>query len=238
MATRSTRQYKRLVNLEDERGVQERQAIIDIDKTSKFHDMTAEVPGTMPEKIVYNTLVALRVNFEFQYHYPENWDTSNQESIWIPDFKLPDYNNTLIEVYGTYWHTANRDNDQIKKAYWLADGYTVIEQGTPLMPTNNSNGGKVIIWWETEIYQGIDFLLARDLPEIFQRHIKGAAAEETRDVKAEFNKLRSMRARIAATKRKPAFVPPTPKINKIRNKIYNRAEYDKLLLARKKRESK
>lgn len=226
MPRQYTRQYKKLVNLEDERRVQERDAIIKLDKASRFHDPSHDVPGTRPEKIVYNTLMALRVNFEFQYHYPENWDTSNQESLWIPDFMLPDYNQSLIEVYGTYWHTINRDRDQLKKAYWLADGYTVIEQGIPLAPSGKSNGGKVCIWWETEIYTNIDFLFARDLPEIFQRHIKGAAAEEIRDVDKEFQKLKSMRASISARKREPKFVPSVPKIKKIRQKIYDRSKYE------------
>lgn len=234
MAMQRSTQYKKLVNLEDERRVQERAAIIKIDKTAGFYDRTGEVPGTIPEKIVYNYLVRMRLAFNFQYHYPENWDTSNQESIWIPDFMLTDYNNTLIEVYGTYWHTTNRDNDQIKKAYWLADGYTIVEQGVPMVPSGKSNGGKVIIWWENEIYQGIDFLFARDLPEVFQRHIKGAAAEETRDMPAEFLKLKSMRARIAEVKREPKFVPSKPKVAMIRNKIYNRAEYEAMLLNKKK----
>lgn len=223
MARTYTRQYKTLVNLEDERAVQERSAIIKIDKTSRFHDPTHDVPGTRPEKIVYNTLVGMRINFNFQYHYPENWDTSNQESIWIPDFELPDYNNSLIEVYGTYWHTANRDSDQIKKAYWLNDGYTVIEQGVPLHPTGKSNGGKVVIWWEAEIYQGIDFLIARDLPEIFQSWIRGSVGEEIRDVPSEFWKLKSMRASIAKRKREPKFVETKPKIQQIRQKIYDRS---------------
>ncbi len=220
MARLKTRQYKTLVNLEDERGLQEREAILKIDRTTKFHDITGDVPGTNPEKIVYNYLVKLKVNFEYQYHYPENWDTSNQESLWIPDFMLPDYNQSIIEVYGTYWHTINRDNDQLKKAYWLADGYTVIEQGVPLMPSGKTNGGKVVIWWEYEIYQGIDFLFARDFPEVFMRHIKGAAAPSILDVDKEFLKLKSMRASIAARKRKPQFKPATPKIKQIKKRIY------------------
>jgi hypothetical protein len=134
---------------------------------------------------------------------------------------LPDYNKTLIEVYGTYWHTISRDSDQLKKAYWLADGYTVIEHGIPLSPNGKNNGGKVVIWWETEIYQGIDFLFARDLPEIFQQHIKGAAAPEIRDVPSEFTKLKSMRAAIAKRKREPKFVQPIPKIQKVKQKIYD-----------------
>ena len=76
-----------------------------------------------------------------------------------------------------------------------------------------------------EIYSGIDFLFARDLPEIFQRHIKGAAAEEIRDVDSEFWKLKSMRASIAARKRKPQYQPPTPRIKTIKQKIYDRSKY-------------
>lgn len=216
----SSRKYKNLVNLEDERRMQERAAIVKIDRTTKFHDITGDIPGTVPEKIIYNYLVKLKVNFNFQYHYPENWDTSNQESLWIPDFGLPDYNNSLIEVYGTYWHTISRDSDQLKKAYWLADGYTVIEQGVPLHPSGKSNGGKVVIWWDTEIYRGIDFLFARDFPEIYEGHIRGTVAPNVLDVDKEFLKLKSMRASIAARKRKPKFVPPTPKIKTIKKKIY------------------
>lgn len=220
MARQYSRQYKRLRGLEDERKMQERAEIIKIDENSQFHDPTHEVVGTRPEKVIYNYLMKLRVNFEFQYHYPENWDTANQESLWIPDFMLPDYNNTLIEVYGTYWHTMNRDSDQLKKAYWLLDGYTVIEQGIPLSPTGKSNGGKVVIWWDTEIYRGIDFLFSRDLPEIFTAHIPGTVAPEIRDMEKEFWKLKSMRASIAKAKRKPKYVPVPPKIKTIRQNIY------------------
>jgi len=237
MAIRSTR-YKNLVNLEDERAVQEREYIIRTDKMTGFYDKTGEVPGTIPEKIVYNYLTKLKVRFEFQYHYPENWDTSNQEGIWIPDFMLPDYRKTLIEVYGTYWHTTNRDNDQIKKAYWLADGYTVIEKGVPIIPTGKVNGRKVVIWWENDIYMGIDFLFTRDLPEIFQAHIKGAAAPEIRDVPTEFNKLKSMRASIAARKREPKFITPVPKIQKLVQKIYGREDYERLAKEKAKRARK
>jgi len=220
MARLKTRQYKSLKGLEDERGLQEREAILKIDYNSKFYDMTGDVPGTVPEKIIYNYLVKLRINFNFQYHYPENWDTSNQESLWIPDFELPDYHNSLIEVYGTYWHTISRDKDTLKKAYWLADGYTVVEQGVPMLPTGKSNGGKVVIWWEQEIYNDIDFLFSRDFPEVFLNYIKGAAAEETRDIDKEFLKLKSMRASIAARKREPKYIPATPKIKKLYKKIY------------------
>lgn len=220
MSRLKKRNYKRLVDLEDERGMQERDAILKIKRTSKFHDITADIPGTAPEKIVYNYLVKLKVNFKFQYHYPENWDTSNQESLWIPDFILPDYNNSFIEVYGTYWHTMKRDSDQLKKAYWLMDGYTIVEQGVPMFPSNKTNGGKAIIWWESEIYRGIDFLFSRDLPEIFMSHVKGAAAPGVEDIDKEFLKIKSMRASIAARKRKPKYVPPVSRIKKLKRRIY------------------
>ena len=214
--------YKRLVNLEDERAVQERGAIIKLKKNTMMHDATADMPGTRPEKIVYNTLIGLKVNFEYQYHYPENRDTNNQESMWIPDFMLPDYNQSLIEVYGTYWHKMSRDKDQLKKVYWLNDGYTIIEHGIPLSPTNKSNGGKVVIWWDYEIYSGIGFLFARDLPEIFTSFRPGIPAPEIRDAEKEFLKLNGMRGRLSANKRLPQWKPRTPKIKKIRQRIYGK----------------
>lgn len=219
MARQPVRQYKKLIGLEDERRLEEREAIIKLDSKA-FFDITFDVPGTIPEKIVYDHLIMLRIAFEFQYHYPENWDTNNQESLWIPDFMLPDYNRTLIEVYGTYWHTMSRDSDQLKKVYWLNDGYTVIERGLPLSPSNKSNGGKVVIWWEDEIYSGIADLFARDLPEIFTSYRPGVPAPEIRDAEKEWLKLLGTRARLSANKRLPKYKPINPKIDKLRSRIY------------------
>ena len=57
-------------------------------------------------------------------------------------------------------------------------------------------------------------------------HIKGAAAPEIRDIDKEFLKLKSMRASIAARKRKPQFRQPVPKIKKMRQKVYDRTKYE------------
>ena len=83
------------------------------------------IPGTVPEKMVYDYLSRLRIKFDFQYHLPENAKTKYTESDWIPDFLLPDFSNTLIETYGTYWHTISRVSDQIKKVYWQNMGCTI-----------------------------------------------------------------------------------------------------------------
>lgn len=224
MAREYSRKYQNLVGLEDERKMEERASIIKISKTSRFHDPTHDVPGTRPEKTIYNYLMKLKVNFDYQYHYPENYDTANQENIWIPDFGLPDYHNSLIEVYGTYWHTISRESDQLKKAYWLLDGYTVIEGGIPLHPTGRSNGGKVVIWWDTDIYRGIDFLFSRDFPEIFTSYKPGVPSPSIRDSEKEFWKLEAMRASMSKTKRRPEYKQPIPRIKTIKQKIYEREQ--------------
>lgn len=219
MATRRyTRIYKRPENLSDERGLQQRGAIAEVDSWS-FFDITGDVPGTVPEKMVYNHLVKLRVNFNFQYHMPEYSGTYNPEDIWIPDFELPDYN-IFLEVFGTYWHAMSRDSDQLKKAYWLMAGYTIFEKGVPTIPNGNPNGGKVVIWWDTEIYSGVGPLFLRDIPEVFETRIPGQVGPEIRDKEVEFRKIRAMRARVAAKKREPKMHPALTRHKKLRQQIY------------------
>jgi hypothetical protein len=217
---RYIRTYKRPKNLSDERGLQQRDVIAEVDSWS-FFDITGQVPGTVPEKMVYNHLVRLRVNFNFQYHMPDNPGTYNPEDVWIPDFELPDCN-IYIEVFGTYWHTMNRDSDQLKKAYWLMAGYTIYEGGVPTIPNGNPNGGKVVIWWDTEIYGGVARLFARDIPEVFERRIPGTVGPEIRDSEAEFRKIEAMRARLAARKREPKIHPALTRHKKLRNSIYGK----------------
>jgi hypothetical protein len=211
------------MRLEDERKLDRFQAVQERKTRSQFFDVNGEIPGTMPEKMVYHYLMRLKINFEFQYHLPENFVTKNPESDWQPDFLLPDYHNTLIEVYGTYWHRLNRTSDQTKKAYWLLMGYTVIEQGIPTRPASGyATGGKAVIWWENEIYGGIDRLISRDLPELHQPIRKGSAAEYLLDAEKEFNKIASMRARMKASKVRPKYVPASARYQKLVRKKYGR----------------
>jgi len=209
--------YKDLKALEDVRTLAKLTAIVDNKGRSDF-SITENIPGTVPEKMVYDYLTRLKVNFNFQYHLPENYSTYNAEIDWIPDFIFPDYNNSVIEVYGTYWHMLGRSRDQIKKAYWLAMGYTVIEKGVPLLPSQKNNGGKIIIWWEDDIYSNLGQLFARDFPELYSNHMHGRAGIYTLDPVKEFKDIMAMRKRLAAGRVRPKYMPATPKIKKFKMK--------------------
>ena len=217
MAKLKTARYKDLKGLEDARTMSKLQAIVDNKGRNDF-SITENIPGTVPEKMIYDYLTRLKVNFDFQYHLPENYGTQNVESVWIPDFMLPDYNNSIIEVYGTYWHMLRRGADQVKKAYWLAAGYTVIEKGIPMFPSKKNNGGKVIIWWENEIYTSIGQLFSRDLPELYNNHMHGKSGVYNLDPIKEFNRIMAMRKRLSAQRVRPKYVSPVSRIRKFKTK--------------------
>jgi len=217
MAKQKFVKYKDLTALEDARTLAKLEAVVDNKGRNDF-SITENIPGTVPEKMVYDYLTRLKINFEFQYHMPENYGTLNTESVWIPDFMLPDYGKTIIEVYGTYWHMLRRNKDQIKKIYWLAAGYTVIEKGIPLNPSGPSNGGKVLVWWENEIYNSLGQLFNRDIPEVFTSYKEGEAGTYNLDPIAEFKKINAMRKRLAAQRVRPKYVSPVPKIKKFKRK--------------------
>jgi len=142
------------------------------------YDLTSYIAGTLPEKIVLNHLVSLQVNFNFQYHYNNNYTTAYPEEVWVADFYLEDYN-VYIEIYGQYWHSAGStvENDLYKKAYWLNSGYEIFEKGESLKPSGQCTVGKVLIWWEEEVYTGVAQLFARDLPEIAIHKVHGRMKE-------------------------------------------------------------
>lgn len=213
------RNYQKLRNLDDERKMDRLESWGAIENASGF-DVAEHIPGTLPEKMIYQHLVRLGVRFQFQYHAHENFNTYYPESNWTPDFILPDYNDTLIEVYGTYWHSIRRDRDQIKKAYWLMQGYAIVENGVELYPNGPWRGGKVIIWWDYEIYRNIAGLFARDLPNVIANRIKGAADELLIDAEKQFKKMESQTARLRRAKKKPRIVQQTSKIKKLKKKIY------------------
>lgn len=216
-ATEKIVRYKNLVELQDKITLAQLQTVVN-NKGRVDFSITDNIPGTVPEKMVYDYLTRLRVNFNFQYHLPENYSTRNAESDWIPDFQLPDYNMSLIEVYGTYWHMLGRSRDQMKKAYWLAMGYTVVEKGVPLLPSRKNNGGKIVIWWENEIYTGLGQLFARDFPELYTNHMHGKAGIYTLDPVKEMRGLIAMRKRLAAARVRPKYISSIPRIKKFKMK--------------------
>ena len=174
-------------------------------KNAVSFDPTSEIPGTGPEKIIYNYLLKLGVRFEFQYHMLDVASTAFPEDIWIPDFQLPDYN-ILIEVYGYYWHSIpqRREGDQYKKVYWLNAGYTVYEYGMPLYPEGGVSSGKAVIWWDWEIYQDIDNLFNRDLPELFSPdRITGQPEEYLLNAKEERLQMEAQKAAAVVARMRP-----------------------------------
>lgn len=191
-----------------------------------YADIIPFYPATDIEKMVFNYLLRLGVNFQFQYRLRDFPETFFPEDIWIPDFVLPDYN-IVIETFGYYWHSIPRrvENDQVKRLYYLALGYAVVENGNTLYPSStNWNGGKLIIWWDYEIYADLGALIARDCPEIL---IKKAPTElpqvpEIRKIeaiqKAEFQKAAAITKRIV-----PKFKPLKPLSFKLRR--YGRRGY-------------
>ena len=214
--------YRKLKALEDERKLAYLEALSKIDERTRI-DPTSEIPGTGPEKEVYNYLVRLGVRFQFLYHMLDLPSTAFPEDIWIPDFQLPDYN-VLIEVYGQYWHSIprRREADQLKKVYWLQSGYTVYEYGIPLYPSGGLTPGKAVIWWEYEIYQNLTHLFERDLPELFSPdRIQGQPEEYILDVEEEKRRLASQRMAIAARRLRPRISPYEKRIRSLRKKMFD-----------------
>lgn len=174
-----------------------------------FPDATCEVPGTGPEKLVYNYLQKLRVRFQFQYHQEDYEETARPEELYIPDFILPDYN-IKIEVFGEYWHSMphRRDSDLRKWARHLFAGNMIIEHGIPTFPESGGATGKYVIWWATEIYAWLSFLFQRDLPELFSTdRIKGTPDEVLLDRDEEIRKMRARIGGMAAKRIKPKMLP-------------------------------
>lgn len=215
--------YKKLKGLEDERKLGQLEALSGAYERTHI-DPTSEIPGTGPEKLIYNYLVKLGVRFEFQYHMLDLPSTAFPEDIWIPDFQLPDYG-TLIEVYGAYWHSIprRREGDQLKKAYWLNSGYTVYEYGIPAYPSGAPTGaGKAVIWWDWEIYLNLDSLFSRDLSELFSPdRIAGEPEEYILNAEKEKRRMESQRAAMAVSRIRPRFQPFVSGIRKLRRRLFD-----------------
>ena len=221
MARRSLN-YAKLKNLEDERKLGELEALSGVFERTHF-DRTSEIPGTGPEKMVYNYLIKLGVKFEFQYHMLDLPSTAFPEDIWVPDFQLPDYN-ILLEVYGNYWHSIpqRREGDQLKKTYWLQSGYTVFEYGIPLYPSGGLSSGKAVIWWDWEIYQNLDSLFSRDLPELFSAdRISGEPEEYILNAEQEKRKIEAQRAAGIVARMRPRVNPFKKQLKMLRNRLFD-----------------
>ena len=213
--------YQKLRNLEDERQLMILDAKTSIRERANF-DPTAEIPGTAPEKLIYNYLVKLGVRFQYQYYMKDLPNTSFPEDVWIPDFILPDYN-IIIEIYGAYWHSllTKREGDQLKKVYWLQSGYTVYESGIAMNPTGGPGTGKAVIWWDWEIYLDLDQLFSRDIPEIFESRIKGEPEEFLLDAKKERLAMAGRISAMTKARMRPKINPTRRRIKNLRKKLFD-----------------
>jgi hypothetical protein len=202
-----------------------------LEKLSAFESMvftvvlnsSAEIPGTGPEKMVYEYLKRLRIRFQFQYHESDIESTSYPEDVYVPDFILPDYN-TRINVFGSYWHSLprRREKDMMQMARNLYDGRMVIEHGIPLEPSVGGATGKYVIWWEDEIYYDLDHLFTRDLPELFSAdRIKGQPEAYLEDRDSVLNKMRAQKAGMISRKLKPKVHPITKFHRRLRKKQFD-----------------
>ena len=222
MSPRRSLDYSKLKGLEDERRLGELEALTEVSARANW-DPTSEIPGTGPEKILYNYLVKLGVRFEFQYHMLDLPSTAFPEDIWVPDFQLLDYN-ILLEVYGYYWHSLpqRREGDQLKKAYWLQSGYTVFENGVPLYPSGGLSSGKAVIWWDWEIYHNVDQLFSRDLPELLgSERIAGQPEEYILNAEEEKRRMEIGRAAMTVAKMRPRVEPFKKNLRMMRNRLFD-----------------
>lgn len=166
-------------------------------KEITWQSITPDIPGSIPEKMVYDYLVKLGINFEFQYALEDAPGTYMNENRWIPDFMLPDYD-VIIEVFGIYWHSMpeTQEGDMLKAMYLLNQGYTRYTNGIPIYPVGGYQGKRLIIWSDSEIYvMGPAALFARDLPDIIFNPLKrGVPAEYLQNKEAEFLKRAKAKA--------------------------------------------
>jgi hypothetical protein len=97
-----------------------------LDPSRSFIDYGIRVPGTLPEKMVYNVLEKKNVGFYFGYYFGDIPFTSDEEH-YRPDFILPDYN-IIIEVVGVYWHSREGSfSRDYQRALWLiAAGWNLV----------------------------------------------------------------------------------------------------------------
>ena len=213
-------QWRQVNSLEDERKLGQL-AAIEQQGRKAFPDASLFFPGTEPEKMVFEYLRRLKVNFQFQYHQQDFESTAFPEDIYQPDFILPDYNIT-IEIYGTYWHelAERKAADEIKQARNLYAGNAVIQYGIQQNPVGGGYNGKYIVWWDSEIYRDLPFLFIRDLPELFSEdRIKGEFAPYLEDREAVIERKRKTTAALAAGRMRPKIHPYQRQIKKLRNRM-------------------
>lgn len=96
-------------------------------RTNKFIDYYAYVPGTLPEKIIFNILAHAGISFYFAPFMGDVPFTKDVVEHFRPDFVLPDYR-IIIEIQGQYWHSreGSFDRDYQRAMWFTAMGFKVL----------------------------------------------------------------------------------------------------------------
>lgn len=110
----------------------------------RWTDPYPEVPGTLPEKMVYAAL--MHKNIPFQFQQPIHFDIPLVSDLWHrADFILP-YEKLIIDVNGFYFHSkpAQIDKDSTVAAFAELSGW------------------RVTFWWDFDIYADLDLLFLKE----------------------------------------------------------------------------
>lgn len=134
--------YAALASIRTPAELRNRSARSKISKAQKvqFTDPYPEVPGTLPEKMVYAALMERHIPFQFQY--PIHFAIPLVSDTWHrADFILP-YQKLIIDVNGFYFHSkpAQIDKDSTIAAFAQLSGW------------------RVAFWWDFDIYDHLDLL--------------------------------------------------------------------------------
>jgi hypothetical protein len=91
-----------------------------------FIDYWADLPATIPEKLLFAELVRRQITFYFSYYFGDMPFTKGEVEHYRPDFLLPDFR-IIIEVAGVYWHTRPGmwEYDATRIGLFEAAGYKV-----------------------------------------------------------------------------------------------------------------
>lgn len=126
----------------------------------RWIDPFPHVHGTLPEKMVYAALSQRGIPFYFLNDIKTSIPEINIYKEYQADFILPNQK-VIIEVQGYYWHSkpGTIESDAFKFAMYQAAGY------------------RPLAWWDFEIFENINKLFLRDLPQLASNLGKTAISE-------------------------------------------------------------
>lgn len=92
----------------------------------EFIDYFPDIPGTIPEKMLFMELVNRQINFKYNWFFGDFYGTPEVKERIRPDFLLFDYK-IVIEVNGVYWHTRPGafEHDAVRAAMLELVGFKV-----------------------------------------------------------------------------------------------------------------